>query len=430
MNEQRKRGDIIDYLLLMGSVGIFFLGLCSGCFLLFQLITRSDGGAESPTLSGIFMIAALCLVGVPAAIISLRSIQGREIPRLEPPIINLTYIIILFILTLVLGYFTLERSSHYNILSTIVHISAAAIPATIAILLVIRHNPPISQRRFWGSLFIGTWVIPTSAILIELVLMVVGMATLVFGSLATPEGQLLIDSLSTPEFWTSETMLENFGTIFDQPIIIIAIFLFVCFLVPIIEESLKSLAIIPILRRKPSPTESFLSGILGGVGFAFVEALFLTPTGADWTQTMFTRSGATMMHTFTAGVTCWGIGQAITYKRWNRFFGAFSVAIIMHGLWNAAAIGIGIGILPSQGGEELISMNIAQIFLILGIMVLVGLSVLATTGLIVIPERLREDKDISSLQSEINVEPTYLMPPDEGTQSSLVTNSREDLDHE
>ena len=108
---------------------------------------------------------------------------------------------------------------------------------------------------------------------------------------------------------------------------------------------------------------------------------------------MFIRGAATMMHTFTAGMTCWGIGQAITYKRWNRFFGAFAIAVTMHGLWNAAAIGVGIGTLPSQGEEMIISSGIAQSILVMGILVLVGLSTVALAGLILIPDRLREDWD-------------------------------------
>jgi len=216
--------------------------------------------------------------------------------------------------------------------------------------------------------------------------------------MATPEGQDLIDSLANPETWASETISDSMGTLFDQPIIIIAILAFVCVFVPIIEESLKSLTIFPILKRKPLPSEAFLSGILGGVGFAFVEVILLTPTGTDWTQTMFIRGGATMMHTFTAGMTCWGLGQAITYKRWQQFFGAYSLALLMHGLWNVAAIAIGFGMLPSQGEEIYISATITEFFLILGIIVLAGLSILATAGLIIIPKRLHKDENVPCLE--------------------------------
>ena len=275
MTEQRKRGDYIDYLLLLGAMVVFLFCLCAGCFLLVQLTMESDGSGGISSINAIFTIAALCLVAVPAAIISLRSIQGQEIPRLEPPRIKLRYLAILFLLSLILGYFALEKTNRIDFLSPIAHISAAAIPAAIAIILVIRHKPPVSQRRFWGSLFMGTWIIPASAILIELILMVIGMTTFIFRNMTTSEGQTLIDSLASPENWASETMIESFSTVIDQPIIITAIFIFICVLVPIIEESLKSLAILPILHRKPSPMESFLSGILGGVGFAFVEALFL-----------------------------------------------------------------------------------------------------------------------------------------------------------
>jgi hypothetical protein len=398
--EKRKRGDVFDYLLLLGTAGVFLLCLCAACFLSAQLFFFNDGADENSAFSAIITLTALSVVAVPTAIISLRSIQGREIPPLEPPNVNLPSLGMLFLLVLVAGYFTIENSSQITVTGSIIHLAAAVIPVSIAILLVIRQKPAVSQRRFWGSLFIGTWIIPISAIIIELVLMIAGMTTYLFGNMSTPQGHEIIDSLTNPQNWASDTMVDNMGTLFDQPIIIIAMLLFICVLVPIIEESLKSLTIIPILNRKPLPSEAFLSGILGGVGFAFVEVLFLTPTGVDWTQTMFIRGGATMMHTFTAGMTCWGLGQAITYKRWKRFFGAFSLALSMHAVWNIAAIAMGIGMLPGQVEEIDLPVAITQVFLIMGIITMMGLSVLATAGLIVIPKRLHKDDNVPLPESD------------------------------
>jgi hypothetical protein len=393
MNEQQQHADAIDYLLIIGFGGTFLLCLCSVGFIFFRTYLSSPSVESTQGSSLFWMVIALFLISLPSAIISFRAIQGQKIPLLNPPKVKLRYILLLFPLVLVLGYFTLEKPNRITVLNPVVHIVAAAIPALFAILLVLRHSTRISQRRFWGSLFIGTWIIPTSAIIAELVLMIVGITTLLVRSLSTAEGQALLDSLSNPENWASESMIESYAELLDQPIVLVSILVFVCVFVPLIEESLKSTVILPILGRKPSSSESFLSGVLGGVGFAFVEATLLTPTGTDWTQTMFIRGAATMMHTFTAGMTCWGIGQAITYKRWNRFFGAFAIAVTMHGLWNAAAIGVGIGTLPSQGEEMIISSGIAQSILVMGILVLVGLSTVALAGLILIPDRLREDWD-------------------------------------
>jgi hypothetical protein len=412
MNEQQKHADSIDYLLLLGFTGTFLLCLCSVGFLFFRAYLSGASGEIAQGIGFFWTIIALFLIGLPSAIISIRAIQGRETPLLNPPKLKLRYIILLFPLILLLGYFTLEKPDRITVLNPIVHIVAAAIPALFAILLVLRHSPRVSQRRFWGSLFIGTWFIPISAIIAELVLMILAMTTLFFRSMSTAEGQALLESLSNPENWASESMIESYAALLDQPIVIISIVVFVCVLVPLIEESLKSTVILPILGRKPSPSESFLSGVLGGVGFAFVEAILLTPTGMDWTQTMFTRGAATMMHTFTAGMTCWGIGQAITYKRWKRFLGAFAIAVTMHGLWNAAAIGIGIGTLAGQGGETIISSGIAQSILIMGVLVLVALSTVAFAGLVLIPDRLREDWDDLTPHTQENSDLTPSASPE------------------
>jgi hypothetical protein len=425
MKEKRKRGDVFDYLLLLGTAGVFLLCLCSACFLSAQQYFFSDNVDENSAFSAIITIAALSMVAVPTAIISLRSIRGREIPRLEPPNVNLYYLVILFLLVLILGYSTIENSYQITITGSIIHITAAVIPVAIAILLVIRHKPAVSLRRFWGSLFIGTWIIPLSAFIIELVLMIAGMATYVLGSLGTSQGQESTNLLTSPENWASETLTDNLSALFEKPIIIIAILAFICVLVPIIEESLKSLTFFPILNRKPLPSEAFLSGILGGVGFAFVEVIFLTPAGTDWTQTMFIRGGATMMHTFTAGMTCWGLGQVITYKRWKRFLGAYSLALFMHGLWNVAAIAIGVGMLPTQAEEIYISGSITIVFLIVGIIVMAGLSILATAGLIIIPQRLQSDENGPGIEPKSDEDLSLSPTADEEIQYADVSDSPE-----
>lgn len=83
-----------------------------------------------------------------------------------------------------------------------------------------------------------------------------------------------------------------------------------------------------------------MGGILGGAGYALFEALFLSQQSQAWLPVMIGRAGATMMHTFTAGIASWGLSEGFVRKRWRRTIFCFGIAIGFHGLWNASAVSI------------------------------------------------------------------------------------------
>ena len=47
-----------------------------------------------------------------------------------------------------------------------------------------------------------------------------------------------------------------------------------------------------------------------------------------------------MMHCFTGGLVGWGWGQLWTARRPFRLLIAYAVAVVVHGIWNAAGIGM------------------------------------------------------------------------------------------
>ncbi len=150
---------------------------------------------------------------------------------------------------------------------------------------------------------------------------------------------------------------------------------------PLIEEAVKSLSVLPIAGRL-TPSQAFLGGAVGGAGYALFEALFLTQPDPSWLTTMIGRGGASLMHAFTAAITCWGISQVIAgRRRWGRLALAYLVSVGMHATWNAAAIGLGIvqvnmeiGSLELPGGWETLVVRGAPILLsALSLTALVGL---------------------------------------------------------
>lgn len=49
-----------------------------------------------------------------------------------------------------------------------------------------------------------------------------------------------------------------------------------------------------------------------------------------------------MMHAIASGIAGWGLGQAAIYRRWSRMLASYGLAVIIHGLWNATAIAVGL----------------------------------------------------------------------------------------
>lgn len=415
MKDNKPSRDLVDVFLLLTSMGALAMGVSGSCILFslqfFTVIasTQADGFVDVFTP---LSLVVLSLSAIPAAVLSVRAFRGRSVQKQKLSSPAMLSAILIFPFALFLGSQAITGTTMPGFWGSLAHIVTAFIPVLVAIVIVHRHGPHVSQRRFWGQLLIGAWVIPLLAVVLETVLMITGIILLLIGMINTPAGEALLEAAVNPEVWSTPAISENILTFFEQPMIIVLFLGFIVVLVPMLEEALKTLAIWPLLRRRPTSAEAFLSGVLAGAGFALVEALFLSPPGPEWTQTMFARAGATMMHTFTAGLTCWGIGQFLTKRSWKRLLTTYLTAVVMHGLWNAAAIGVAFASLQGQDSEFQISNVMASMISIMGIVILIALTSVAVLGLINIPRRLKRESDLPS--PDLDTEGTLLNTEEEG----------------
>ncbi|NIS79187.1 MAG: PrsW family intramembrane metalloprotease [Anaerolineales bacterium] len=403
MIEDKPSRDLVDVFLLLASMGALSLGLSGSCiFLSLQLFT-SVAGVEMDGLIDPFTplsLIVLSLSAIPSTLVSIRALRGQRIQFQNPSSPNLLWAFILLPIALFVGGLTIGQNLQPDPLGPFAHIASAIIPVLVAVVLVHRHGPLVSQRRFWGQLLIGVWVIPMMAVVIETVLMITGIVVIIVGMLGTPAGEALLEAATNPEVWSTPAFSENILTFFEQPLILMLFLGFIVILVPVLEELLKTLTIWPLFRRRLTSAEAFLSGVLAGAGFALVEALFLSPPGPEWMQTMIARTGATAMHTFTAGLTCWGIGQFLKSRRWKRFLASFLTAVLMHGLWNVAAIAVAIATLQGQSSEFTMPEFVASMISTIGIIILIVLTTIAVLGLFEIPRRLKHAQDLSSVTAD------------------------------
>ncbi len=124
---------------------------------------------------------------------------------------------------------------------------------------------------------------------------------------------------------------------------------------PIVEELLKPIGLIFVIKRLRTPYEGVLYGVACGMGFAIMENLLyelfiLIWYGADaWTINAFVRGiGSTVLHA--VGPAAVGYAYALSNQMkisQSKTLGiAILFGIIMHGLWN------GFATLPFMMGEE------------------------------------------------------------------------------
>ncbi|HAG99502.1 MAG TPA: hypothetical protein DCL75_11780 [Ktedonobacter sp.] len=136
------------------------------------------------------------------------------------------------------------------------------------------------------------------------------------------------------------------------------IFLIVAIIGPIVEETVKPLAVVLYIGRLRSPSEAFLLGMASGIGFAMVETVGYIGSGYhDWLAVAIERTGAGLLHGVGAGMVTLG-WYYLFHAEKHRFLkalGFWSYAVFQHFVWNATAV---LGLLPGPVGATLNSWNL------------------------------------------------------------------------
>jgi hypothetical protein len=228
------------------------------------------------------------------------------------------------------------------------HFLAAGGPILVSISLVLQQLPAFSLRRIWGQFLGGLWLVPPIVLALELLALIPFILAAAIVLASFPEGMRLLDQLGElsempPDRWMP--VLEGF---LSQPLLLVLIGLFIALVVPILEEIWKSISIWPILGRRIHRLDGFLGGVLGGAGYALTETLLLGSPGEEWVLAMLSRSGTSMVHALTAGLTGWGLVEGFRHRKWGLLVRNFVLAVGLHGLWNGAALVAGLSIVNQE----------------------------------------------------------------------------------
>lgn len=221
-----------------------------------------------------------------------------------------------------------------------------------------------SRWRFFATLGLGMTVGPFIMIVLEvIVIAVIFVGGAVYLSMTQPailqEVTSLVD-LFNEGIINEEAMLTGLAPYISNPALLTILLGYVALIVPLIEELFKPLAVWIFARRVDSPAQGFVLGALSGLAFALIESLNASAdSSVSWGVIVGARAGTSLLHLTTSALVGWGIVSLFKEKRFGRFFGAYFSAVLVHGIWNAAAAGAGIASIGELIGKPEWLFNLA-----------------------------------------------------------------------
>ncbi len=183
-------------------------------------------------------------------------------------------------------------------------------------------------------------------LVLELALILVLGAGLAFAAAASPS---LLSKLS--ELWRlmqssgvdPEALRASLMEFARSPLVLALIFGMVALALPALEEGFKTMGVWLLSDHKISPAEGYVAGLFSGAGFALVEALLNSAQlaggrPAEWLTFLLGRFGGTLLHTFNGGLMGWALANSWQDKRRGRTPSVFLLVLLVHALWNGAAL--------------------------------------------------------------------------------------------
>jgi hypothetical protein len=242
------------------------------------------------------------------------------------------------------------------------------------------------------------WVSPTIALVLEL-LAAIPLVVVIFAYVLTEiDPRELIEPFAAGMPLDESSLNAQVEALIRQPLLVIAGLLFVTFFVPLLEEMIKTIPLWPMLRRGISPLYAFAGGAVMGGAYGLFEALFLAQPGEGWVALMIARAGATSMHMLTTALASLGFALAVERKKWTTGLRYYLYAVVMHGVWNLAAIGVALVYLFQGDGANAALSNGASVVSVASGIILVLLASGAVLGLYRIPGYLLKREAIHSPQ--------------------------------
>jgi len=336
----------------MSSLGLLISFVVSFLFFVMAFMGLAGDPQSVQQNSTIMVIAwASLLFGLlfsPGLFYSILRLQRKKIPVI-PDRWNKRISFLLIIIWLLSLIITLISSnwSWTSFLNAIFVVPLVTIPLFFLVKIGSHQLSTGSPNRSWGIVSFNFFVTMPFILIVEvlvfiLVLLVIGVWLLnqpdLFRQIIQYSEQL---SLGQLEPQIAEEILLN---LFKNPVVLNGSIFIIAFLVPLIEEFFKPMALWFLAGRKLTPSQGFMGGLIAGACFATLETLGAigSPTDTSWFFLLIGRMGTGLLHVTLSGLVGWGLASAFYNRNWGRFLGNYFSAVLIHGLWNLFALLSGI----------------------------------------------------------------------------------------
>lgn len=209
--------------------------------------------------------------------------------------------------------------------------------------------------RFFAIFGLGLTAGPLLILLLEIgILVFVLVGAGVYLAVSQPSlAEEVIELAQTLRIVSNEEVILSLLTPYiTNPLVIAGGLGYIAVIVPLVEELLKPLAVWLFAKQIESPAQGFVLGLLSGAAFALFESLNASADGSvGWAVIAGVRAGTSILHITVSGLVGWGIVSAFQEKRIGRLFAAYFTAVLIHGIWNAAAAGTGLSALGESVGK-------------------------------------------------------------------------------
>jgi signal transduction histidine kinase len=351
--------------LIVIATSLFFLLLLSAMLGLTSLVDLfAETGEGVDPASGMISAVAFGYLGFMLLICGwlvlqkTRGLESADLP-FNFPFVSWLWVVIpavVFISILVGGLVTLAELPWLNwIILPFLTVLVIASPIWLVFGAVSRGIELGPRWRFFSIFGLSLTVAPVLMVVFELVMVVlIILVGAVYVSIAQPElvRELEAMMLRFNENMSQEALLAMLAPYLRNPVLIATGIGYIAIIVPLIEEMLKPLAVWLFARKIESPAQGFALGVLSGAAFALFESLNASADGSmTWAVIVTARTGTSLLHMMTSGLVGWGIASAFGERRIGRFFAAYALAVLIHGIWNAAAAGTGIAAIGEMIGR-------------------------------------------------------------------------------
>ncbi|HSD85137.1 MAG TPA: PrsW family glutamic-type intramembrane protease, partial [Anaerolineae bacterium] len=133
------------------------------------------------------------------------------------------------------------------------------------------------------------------------------------------------------------------------PIILIVLFVGVAIIGPLIEEACKAIGLRLMRSAIQRPLDGLMMGMAAGIGFGLVEsALYLGALGSPWLINGWVRLITLLLHGVATSIVGVAYARSLRTGRRRDVLAGYGRAVLLHGSWNAVAIGTLIGFATSE----------------------------------------------------------------------------------